>query len=316
MESDIDSLIFEDGEFQAGIARFARPLLSSREKTGYTPTGLYWSLYQAERPRALMTVCHGFSEGMYKYREFIYCMLKENISCLIYEQRGHGRSVRADGVARDAVHIDSFDTYVNDLAEITETLAVPAAQGLPLLLFGHSMGGCIAALFAARHPGLYSALVLSSPMLSVRIAKKAQFIAGPVLRLACRLGKGKQTVRVFTEEEKFRTSPTSSRERWQYCHDVRKENVLLQTVNPTVSWVSAALEASRKARKARIDVPVLLLMSEHDSLVDNADLMAYARANDNVKAVMIPSSRHEIILSPKAVLVQYYTAVLSFIGER
>ena len=51
MESDIDSLIFEDGEFQAGIARFARPLLSSREKTGYTPTGLYCDTLPSSRTK-------------------------------------------------------------------------------------------------------------------------------------------------------------------------------------------------------------------------------------------------------------------------
>ena len=44
----IDDLIFEDGEFQASLARKVLSYLSSRQRTGYTTSGLYYSYHQAD----------------------------------------------------------------------------------------------------------------------------------------------------------------------------------------------------------------------------------------------------------------------------
>ena len=72
----IDDLIFEDGEFQASLARKVLSYLSSRQRTGYTTSGLYYSYHQADDPKGLVTIVHGFSEGMYKYREMVYYLVR------------------------------------------------------------------------------------------------------------------------------------------------------------------------------------------------------------------------------------------------
>ena len=310
----IDDLIFEDGEFQASLARKVLSYLSSRQRTGYTTSGLYYSYHQADDPKGLVTIVHGFSEGMYKYREMVYYLVRLGYSCLAYESRGHARSIRStdDG---SSVHIDTFETYVEDLRSITEELAIRMASGRPMHLFGHSMGGCVSALFCQEHPSYYDSLVLSSPMLGLKVKGPSGALAKGVADLMCRIGRGEEQVHLGGAKERFETSASTSRERWQYYRSVREDNVLLKMNDPTWSWVRSAIEASRTAvRNApRIGVPVLLLTAQDDSLVDNGMAERFARCNPLVTAVQVPGSRHEIMSSPKAVLIDYYSRIVSFL---
>lgn len=316
MES-IESIIFEDGEFQAGIARHTLAYLSSRQRKGYTTTGLYYTYHEADNPRGLVTIVHGFSEGMYKYREFIYILVKLGYSCLAYEHRGHGRSVRTTE-SSSSVHIDSFDTYVEDLEGITEELALKFAQGLPIHLFGHSMGGCVAALFCERHPSSYNRLILSSPMLSLKIKGLTKTFAKAFVHIKCASGKGEETFAAFHDGEKFASSTSTSRERWEYYRNVRHDNILLKTTNPTYSWIDAALPAMDEAvdNASQIKVPTLVFLAEDDRLVDNSAAEHFAGDRSNIALSPVKGTRHEIMHSPKAVLVQYYSIIDAFLSGR
>ena len=81
----------------------------------------------------------------------------------IPEHCGHGRSYR---LVEDPslVHVDSYKRYVADLLFVART-AKKEHKNLKLYLFGHSMGGGIAAAAVAAKPKLFERLVLSSPMI-------------------------------------------------------------------------------------------------------------------------------------------------------
>lgn len=312
---DLTSLIFEDGEFQASVARHVLSYLSSRQKTGYTTTGLYYALHRAHEPKGLVTIVHGFSEGMYKYRELTYYLLHLGYSTLAYEHRGHARSVRVTDEGT-AVHIDSFDTYVEDLKSISDEIASQETD-IPHFLFGHSMGGCIATLFAERNPSYYDRLVLSSPMLELKIAHPAKALATPVASLMCRMGKDEDSLSVFPEKESFESSNSTSLERWQYVKNVRDNNILLRMSRPTWSWLKAALAASREARENadRIKVPTLIFLAQDDGLVDNDAAIQVQKRNSLVTLIQTRGTKHEIMSSPKAVLVDYYKAMDDFLSK-
>lgn len=312
----LESIIFDDGEFQAGMARKTLAYLSSRQTTGYTTGGLYYAFHRADDERGLVTIVHGFSEGMYKYRELIYIMLRLGYSTLCYEHRGHGRSIRTTE-SGSAVHIDSFDIYVDDLDSVTLEVVRRFAGGCPCHLFAHSMGGCVAALYAETHSEEYSKLVLSSPMLGLRLNPVAGLLAPTAVHMLCLAGKGEDTFPVFGKDEKFQNSPSTSLERWQYFKSVRDGNVLLRQTNPTYGWIDSALRASKKAvaDSPRIDIPCLLLMAEDDSLVDNSRSEAFAKGNSLVRPVMVAGTKHEIMSSPKSVLLEYYKLIDGFLSE-
>lgn len=83
-------------------------------------------------------------------------------SFLAIDHAGQGESTT--GVLKG--HIGSYDTYVADLERALAPFRALKHAG-KLVLFGHSMGGMIATLYAEKHPTEVHALVLSSPMMGI-----------------------------------------------------------------------------------------------------------------------------------------------------
>lgn len=73
--------------------------------------------------------------------------------------RGHGKSDRADGYR--------LHDYVPDIASVLNNLIHK-----PAVLFGHSLGGMISLIAAARHPELIEALIIGDSMLSLKFIKE------------------------------------------------------------------------------------------------------------------------------------------------
>ena len=74
------------------------------------------------------------------------------------EHCGHGRSYRlcSDTGDLSLVHIDDYQRYVDDLLFVSR-LAAQEFPELPICLYGHSMGGGIAACAAAQEPRIFQA---------------------------------------------------------------------------------------------------------------------------------------------------------------
>ena len=66
-------------------------------------------------------------------------MESAGIGCAVYaiDHRGHGRS------AGRRVYVNKFDDYLSDVRTFLK-MEREKSPGLPLFLFGHSMGGAIA----------------------------------------------------------------------------------------------------------------------------------------------------------------------------
>ena len=99
-------------------------------------------------------------------------------NALIYDRQGHGRS---DGFTEPR----PVDYHAREAAVLAELLtALDVASCIP---FGHSDGGTMALLFAARKPNATAALVVEAAHVSVEeiaqrgiVAARAQFDAGPL----------------------------------------------------------------------------------------------------------------------------------------
>ena len=77
-----------------------------------------------------------------------------------FDLRGHGRS---EG---DRIWVGRFDRYIADLGIYLDRIG-QRHPNTPLFVFGHSMGGAIAGLFALRRPDAMAGLLLSAPALVV-----------------------------------------------------------------------------------------------------------------------------------------------------
>jgi proline iminopeptidase len=105
-----------------------------------------------ERPTLLLV--HG-GPGSYdhSYLKPWFGTLADAAQVVYVDLRDHGRSARHDPTQW------SFEVCADDLAALCDALGLAA----PIVL-GHSMGGIVAMLLGARHPGCAGALVLQSTM--------------------------------------------------------------------------------------------------------------------------------------------------------
>ena len=96
--------------------------------------------------------------------------------------RGYGRSLR-DG--QTPGYVTSLDVYDADIAAAIETIRTGRPRRL--VLMGHSTGGLILTLWAARHPRAASALVLNSPWLELQLGAFGRQALTPLVRAAARV---------------------------------------------------------------------------------------------------------------------------------
>ena len=102
-------------------------------------------------PRAHFLHGNGFCAGT--YAPFIQ-YLHDDLCVVASDARGHGGS---DGTAISQVK--DWDIFANDLKELIERRLSP-----PIVGMGHSLGAVATAICAARHPELFSGLVLVDPV--------------------------------------------------------------------------------------------------------------------------------------------------------
>ena len=151
-----------------------------RAHGGLALQGREWPCRDA---RGTIVLVHGLGEHIGRYEHVAASLNGRGWRVVGYDQRGHGASEGKRGC------LASKDDLLLDLARVVDNVRAEAA--LPLVLLGHSMGGLIAARFAAG--GLEAplpswqrevdALVLSSPALDTgmtRLQKLMLAALGPL----------------------------------------------------------------------------------------------------------------------------------------
>lgn len=124
---------------------------------------LHWRASPADRPRAALVVHHGLGDHSGRYEALARDLGASGIRVFSYDARGHGGSPGQRG------HVRDFSLFAEDLGAFRRHLA-SALDGLPLFLFGHSMGGLIALRHLQRvDPTTWRGGILSAPALGVRL---------------------------------------------------------------------------------------------------------------------------------------------------
>jgi len=110
---------------------------------------------------AVLCIVHGHGEHCSRYAPMAEYFGHHRIATLSYDAVGHGQSGGKRG------YIDSFDTYRADAQRLV-TKAREMYPGVPVFLFGHSMGGLVVATYILKDkPTNITGVILSAPMFSL-----------------------------------------------------------------------------------------------------------------------------------------------------
>ncbi|WP_081174112.1 alpha/beta hydrolase [Rhizobium rhizosphaerae] len=127
-----------------------------------SPTGAELSI-RAEaalgEPRAVLILCHGMSEHSLRYRRFAAEMARRDLTVYALDHRGHGLTRGPNHLLGRFAESGGVEAVLDDVAALRRH-AIERHPDLPVILFGHSMGGLIALNAVERHPDLFDAVAV------------------------------------------------------------------------------------------------------------------------------------------------------------
>ena len=110
-------------------------------------------------PRAVVIVVHGMAEHAARYGRFADELADRGYAAYAPDLRGHGRSAGGDErLGWAGPH--GWNAMLRDLGRLME-LVVARHPGVPLVVFGHSMGSILAQRLAQLHGERLAGLILS-----------------------------------------------------------------------------------------------------------------------------------------------------------
>jgi lysophospholipase len=232
-----------------------------------------------------------------------------------FDWRGQGGSGR---LLSDPLicHQPSLDPLLRDLAGFVDhwCRTVPP----PRVIVAHSMGAHLTLrLLATGHRGI-DAAVLASPMIDIRVGA----VPGRVLGLAAR------TAALFglAERKVWGRDIGDIGGRMTSCPDRRDDKAWWKAEKPEIAsgppswgWVGAACASISKLRPrdlADVDVPVLMLASRRDPIIN---VRAIERAREHVpgaELMVVDGTGHELLREADAVRLPVLARIDAFLDRR
>ena len=117
-----------------------------------------WSMQPETSPRAVVALVHGMGEHSGRYLEWATNLAGEGLAFVSFDYRGHGKSGGKKG------DIPSFESLMKDIDQLIDASGT-LFPGIPLVLYGHSLGGNLVINHSLRRPLANAFLVVTSPWL-------------------------------------------------------------------------------------------------------------------------------------------------------
>ncbi|MBR6781312.1 MAG: alpha/beta hydrolase [Clostridia bacterium] len=320
----VSSVLVNEDNYADEMKNAVEPYLASLRKDGYFEgvggAKIHYEAYLPENARAAMVVSHGFTESAEKFREMSYYYAKAGYLVFAVDHRGHGYSHRENPQDPETVHIDNFDTYIEDLKIFVDSVVKPQAGTLPLYLYGHSMGGAISVLFIMKYADVFEKCVLTAPMISANTANLPHFLTGNLAKLFVAMGKAQGAVfnrGGYDPERKFEDSNDTSRARFDYYQAKRNATREYQTSRPSYAWVREAVRVVKiqlnEDNCRKIKAKVMLCQPEWDASVIMPPQNVFVSRVPGAIFKKFYGAKHEIYMSPNDVMDKYLNTVFSFL---
>jgi alpha-beta hydrolase superfamily lysophospholipase len=131
-----------------------------------------YSAVPGPTPAAVVGIVHGYGEYGGRYAHVMGAWADRGIASVAIDLRGHGRAAGRRGFC------ERFGDYLDDTRELER---LTAEKAVPAFLFGHSLGGLVAASSALARPTLWRALLLSAPFFGLAMeVPRIKLMAGKI----------------------------------------------------------------------------------------------------------------------------------------
>lgn len=290
---------------------------------------LHYVHYLSRNPQEntpTIVILPGFTEMVDHFMEVAYYYWQAGFDIYILEHRGQGRSPR-DVANLGLIWIDDFRRYVADAEKLIRTIVRPHAQSIfskeaPVYVYGHSMGGGIAAALAEHAPDLVDKYVLTAPMIA-----SLSPLSPSLTKLFASLGAffaSKKQIFVHPDKEFNQTFDEEYAKGLSHARAVwlHKRRLMLETNQmyaASYNWVKQSLKLNaylqNQQNRERITAPMLLFQAENDAWVsdEQQDVFIAGATNMTIKKVRMNGARHELEAEQAQVVRDMVVAMLEFL---
>jgi len=269
-----------------------------------------WLPDGAVKTKAVVHLAHGMAEHAGRYARLAEALTAKGYAVYANDHRGHGKTAKTD---EELGYFGPEKTFENVVRDITELVALEKKEnpGLPVILFGHSMGSFMAQKFLIDHGRMIQGAVLSGtngkPNL---LASAGRLIARIEQRRLGPRGRSKLIDALSFGQFNKRFGRTRTAFDWLSRDPVEVDKYIADPrcgfICTTSLWVDLldTLEViARPESQAKIpkDVPVYVFSGTRDAAGDDTKnveqlLSAYRRAGiQSVTHRFYPDGRHEML---------------------
>jgi acylglycerol lipase len=233
-------------------------------------------------PKAVVCLVHGLGEHLLRYKHVAEAFTNEGIILFGADLRGHGNSEGKRG------HFPSIGVVLQDIDLLLKE-AHYRYPGIPLILYGHSLGGILVLYYGLKHKPDISGIIATSPGLHNALEKqKVKIVLTRILGSLIpqmSLSSGLDVSAVSRDPEVIQS----------YKNDPLVHDRI------TLGFGKSMLDVGHYALEhaGEISVPVLLLHGKADSIAYASGSIEFAAAASNMsRLVTWEDGYHELHNEP------------------
>lgn len=137
---------------------------------------LYTKEWSIAQPKAIICLIHGFGEHINRYDHFADFFNKNGYAVVGMDNRGHGKTEGTRG------HTPQYESYLDDIEVLMQSLEA-RYKGVPVFLYGHSMGGNLVLTYVLKRKPTIKGVIASSPWIRLAFEPKPFMITlGKMMR--------------------------------------------------------------------------------------------------------------------------------------
>jgi acylglycerol lipase len=253
--------------------------------SGAADTSIYYQYWTPEQtPRAVILVVHGAAEHSGRYQHLAEHFTAGGYAVAALDQIGHGQS---DG---DSAHANRFEDHLTTLDNFLGQVQQDFPE-LPIVLFGHSMGGLISSNYLLRNQSAFSTCILSGPAIKTDLQPPAiqllliRFLSLILPKLGVLQLDASGVSRDPVEVERYRNDPL---------------NYSGKMTARTLAEMFHSMHHIQ-ANASQISLPLLLLHGGDDAMTapSGSQFMADTVSSKDKSLKIYPGLYHEIINEPE-----------------
>lgn len=260
--------------------------------------------------RAVVQINHGLAEHAARYRSFAGFLAERGCHVYAHDHRGHGATRAPGSIPGAFARSGGADKVIADVAAVHAHIR-EAHPSLPVITFGHSMGGLIALNFAEAHPRASAALAVWNSNFNAGAAGRA----GQALLAVEAFFKGSDTPSAILPKLTFQAWARAMPDRRTDFDWLSRDpaEVDAYIADPLCGWDATVSMwrdvfdliyrggTKEQLEKLPKDLPVHLLGGGDDPATDKGKAIEWLAGRmkktglENIECRVLPDTRHETL---------------------